>query len=202
MTPTELFFVGEDDFLHLQNLAGEQLTCVTSRGTMKDDKLGSQLLLWILAIVLAGCSGKLNNNSTDKVNEAKVNREYKINKTCDTCKDINITKVAVKDNETIITLKCENTNRQPQFFGVYPPGHKEAFYLIKVDNSQKFQLLNIDGVGIRPQWSTIRPQETLNFTLTFERIEDSMRRFHLIEGEIEGDQSTVNCHFLNVELKP
>lgn len=124
--------------------------------------------------------------------------EYILDKKCNTKPDLKIIKIIVTENETIIKFNYRNTSRNTFYIKVYPPGHQEAFYIIKSDKSKKFHLLDIKGIPIAPMAAKIKKGEILEFTLTFERIENSMKRFHVIEGEIEG--AGRNWHFLNVNI--
>lgn len=83
---------------------------------------------------------------------------------------------------------------------VHPPGETGAFYITKVDKSQRFQLLGVDGITTGPDRQPLKPGDVLEFTLRFEGIEDAMNSFHLIEGDAEPGEGITLWHFYNVVL--
>ncbi len=138
---------------------------------------------------------------TGSSTQRKLNGEYKMSVACNTYPDLNITKVKVADDETIISFSYTNKGEATIYIMTAPPGHKEAFFIMSTDNSKKYNLLNIEGIAIKPSKTYVKAGATVYFTLTFERIADSMTRFHVIEGEIEPSDGLVSWRFLNVKLK-
>jgi len=131
---------------------------------------------------------------------ASEQKEYIVNKVCNTQPNLTMTKIVITEDETLVTFVYKNGGSKTQDIGILPPGHKEAFYITKIDKTKKFHLLDISGISIWPSKSKIKSGESIEYTLTFERIDDSMKRLHLIEGEI-ADQTSTYWHFLNVKLK-
>ncbi len=144
---------------------------------------------------LVGCSASKTTSAES------INGEYNVNKVCDTSPGLTITKIRVTSNETIVYFHFKNIESRTVLPGVHPPGTNEAFYIIQVDGPKKFLLRNIEGIAVRPSGTEVKAGGAFDFTLTFERIEDSMKRFHLIEGEETGNPNERKWRFLNVDLK-
>lgn len=149
---------------------------------------------WRLAAVLLGvalltaCSKSLDG-------------EYALDVPSDTDPNVHITKVIISEDATVVRLRvvCPQTARLGSTMGVFPPGHQLAFYIMSTDRSKRFNLVGVEGVAIRPNATRLRAGESLEFSLTFERIDNKMNHFHLIEGEAEHTRGTP-WHFLNVSL--
>jgi len=151
-------------------------------------------LTLLLGSALVGCSESKSSSAES------INGEYNVNKVCDTSPGLTITKIEVTKDETIIHFHYKNLENAIALPRVHPPGQREAFYIIQVDGPKKFLLRNVGGIAIHPAATEVKPGDSLDFTLRFERIDDSMRRFHLIEGEAP-DPNMRQWNFLNVDLK-
>lgn len=146
------------------------------------------VILWACACFQIACGGGLEG-------------EYSLNLPSKTQPEVLLTRVNVLKDKTIIGLRMDwpSTRAAVNSIGVFPPGHQMAFFIMSTDRSRRFNLLDVEGVAIRPTFTSVRPGENVEFTLTFERIDDDMSRFHLIEGDLELESGTP-WHFLNVTL--
>jgi len=108
--------------------------------------------------------------------------------------------VAITEDETIISLtfNANHDYSRTVGIGVYPPGHDMAFYITDVRKSQKYFLLDAEGIAIKPNGNKLRIGESIKFNLVFEKI--PMMRFHLIEG-VTLVHNESSWHFTNVKLK-
>lgn len=135
------------------------------------------------------------------ISTPSLNGDYKINVICKTNPKLKIERIRITNEETIIYFVFTNTDSYPKTITTPPPGHEEAFFIMRTDKPKKFHLLDIEGIAIKPNYTSAQPNETVKFMLTFERIEDSMTRFHVIEGEVEPKDNNISWRFLNVGLK-
>jgi hypothetical protein len=122
-------------------------------------------------------------------------KEYPMAHVCRTAPHISITKVELTNDETIVYMKYEPTGKE---MGIYPPGHDMAFFITDVSNAKKYNLLDAEDIAIKPNLQYA--DREINFKLIFERIPDSMKRFHIIEGKLPTETS-ITWHFTNVKLK-
>ena len=124
-------------------------------------------------------------------------RVYLINKVSNTEPMLMMNTVTLMEDETVIDFTWK-TRGVTQNLGVYLAGHEMAFYIKDPKSSQKYYLLDVKGIAIRPGRTIVGNGESINFRLTFEKI--PMTRFHLIEGQ-GGETDETAWVFLNVKLK-
>jgi hypothetical protein len=111
----------------------------------------------------------------------------------------------VTKDATIVTLVCRAEN--DTWITTAPPRHKEAFFIVDPRNRTQYHLLNVRGIGIMPRRTQLRKGGSCTVELTFERISDSMRSLHLIEGEQEPAPAPatgvapISWRFMNVKFR-
>ncbi len=135
--------------------------------------------------------------------EKGLNGTYKLNKRSYTASNLKIKRIIVTDDETVVHFKY--TNYKGNKFakgvasgggiGIYLAGHKGAFRIVSTDGKKRYLLTDSSGIGIRPDGTNIPIDKSKEFTITFPRIDDSMNRFHLMEGNVKNA-----WHFMNVSL--
>jgi hypothetical protein len=154
----------------------------------KSVKINYSLLFIIITsflLFVTGCTGE--SNAT-----------YTVNKAAITQPDAKITTVTNNEDETILTIEYINTGKREARIGIDPPGHDMAFFITDIKSSEKYSLLDSDGVAIIPNRNSVNPGESLTFKLIFERIK--MDRFHLVEGKLP-TKNAITWHFTNIKLK-
>jgi len=182
----------------------------------------SALLALLLPLLAAGC-----NTSTPPPSEEKVEPQapptptaartdfpslkgrYKLNVVCDTSAQLTIKSVEVTDKNTVIELSFRNAfikDASPtDSIRTAAPGKSTAFYIDDPESTKEYKLLSVKGIELEPKFTKIKEGDTLNFTLTFERIPDSLIKFNLIEGKTKSvgtdNQPLDTWTFMNVELK-
>ena len=121
--------------------------------------------------------------------QPRLNAEYSMDVVCNTDSELRIQKVTNTDTKTIVhmTFKAEahgDEGPTPQI-QTAAPGQATAFYIADPDTRAEYKLLNVEGIALQPSWTNLNDGDTLDFTLTFERIPDQLTRFHLIEGKTQ-----------------
>ncbi len=129
-----------------------------------------------------------------------INGEYTLRTVSDTDRNLKITRVTIDDTQTTVHFRFYNATGEDANISVSRPSDPRAFYIASTDLSRIFPLRDIEGIAIQPQYSLVSPGETLEFTLIFDRIDDSMTRFHLVEG-VADDPEVTEWVFQNVTLK-
>jgi len=131
-------------------------------------------------------------------------REYIINKVCDTEPRLKITKIMVTDKETIVnckyffkTLGRKAQNPGGEALGVAPPGDQAAIAIIADGSGKKYKLLKVTGIPILPDSVHPRDGDVLDIVLVFERIDDSVKKINIIEGNAG---MSIIWQFLNIQL--
>lgn len=135
-----------------------------------------------------------------------LNGDYPMSMISNTCPELRIRKVTVTDSKTTIELNFTHSELSADTkIRTAAPGQQTAFYIVDPDSGKEYKLLNVEGIAMEPSWTPIRSGESLDFTLTFERIPDSVTKFHLIEGKVqsfsEEDKPLNSWTFMNVTLK-
>lgn len=132
-----------------------------------------------------------------------LNGTYGMDVVCDTYPGLTIEQVTVTGSKTVIdfALTSEYTSR----FRTAAPGQETAFYIADPESRSEYKLLNVQGIALEPTWGCVETGETARFTLTFERIPDTLTSFHVIEGHqssVDADGLPTNTWtFMNVSLK-
>lgn len=116
-------------------------------------------------------------------------QEYEVGKVCNTQPALVLEKIENSSDETILTFSWNSSEKAR----VWPPGHDKAFFLTDIRKTNKYYLLDAEGISIAPVWS--HPK---SFKLTFERIPDNLKRLHVVEGNL---MSSGAWNFMNVKLK-
>lgn len=126
---------------------------------------------------------------------------YRLNVPCKSDPNLLVRTVIIESEKTIIEFRDHNRNSQEELNArLYPPGHPNAFVISSIDQTKKFHIVDIEGMAIAPKYRVIGPGEYVDFSVTFERIDNSMNRFHVTEGQQDTkDMFTWNC--LNILLK-
>jgi phage shock protein PspC (stress-responsive transcriptional regulator) len=131
---------------------------------------------------------------------ASINGAYTLQTVADTDPNLVITRATIDDAHTAIHFRFRNATGESASISVSPPGDRRAFFIVSSDFSKVFPLRDIEGIAIQPQHAVVEPGDVLEFTLTFDRIDDSMTHFHLIEGLVD-DPDVTEWVFKDVVLE-
>jgi hypothetical protein len=123
-------------------------------------------------------------------------QSYEMSVKCRTDSDLSLKRVTITNDETILDMEYVSTGSNK--ISVYPPGHDMAFYISDVASGKRYNLLDMEGIAIKPNRNHLGQGDVLKFRLTFEKI--SMNRFHLIEGKLP-TESSITWHFTNIKLQ-
>ncbi len=154
-----------------------------------------------LGFDLGGGDGKkmvkdLFGISTPK-KQNSLNGTYKVDKRSYTEARMKIKQVQVTDDETILRFRLVNSTKKKYGMGIYPAGNKGAYFIVSTDGKKKFRLIDSQGINILPgKYMYVPVGKSKEFTISFERIDDSMTRFHLMEGNLKKNA----WHFMNINL--
>jgi hypothetical protein len=128
-------------------------------------------------------------------------RDYPLNIVCSGEARLKLTRVRITKQATFITLVWQNKPGDTVPLTVAPPGHREAYFIKSTTGKERWDLLDATGIAIKPEYTKSPPGGRIEFVLKFERIPDSMPKFHLIEGDVQPVDGNTTWHFLNVPLK-
>ena len=127
---------------------------------------------------------------------------YPLNLTCPGESQLVLSKIINTADETIAELYFLSANdyRETIGIGVYPPGHEKAFYIspAKRRPQQKYALLRVEGIPVRPGGAKLDVGGQVVFRLVFEKV--PLKKFHLMEGTAKMTD-TAAWHFPNVSLE-
>jgi hypothetical protein len=129
------------------------------------------------------------------------NAAYNLDVPSDTCPQLHIRRITHTPNSTIIDLTFINEGLAPVMrVRTGAPGQQTAFTLTDPTSGHVYQLQNVEGISLDPLWTTVDEGETVNFTLTFERLPDDLTAFRLIEGVGDTSEQGQIWSFSNVPL--
>jgi len=121
-------------------------------------------------------------------------------------KNFRIQSIEVTDKNTILKFTFTNNYDGAGTVYMYPPGHKNAFYIHTPEGNYK--LLSVQDIGDNVKPWHIGMGQTINFSAKFQPIPKSTKTFDLIEGQsgnwslygivVPNNQvtSTANCKLL------
>lgn len=180
------------------------------------------LALIVLPVITAGCDNskpvvvKVQDETErdftpapSRDNVPSLNGQYTMDVVCDTNAQISIKGIEITDTKTIIGLTFNNIKIGDEVptdkIRTAAPGQQTAFYIADPDTRVEYKLLNVEGIALEPKFTQVTEGETVDFTLTFERIPNYLTRFHLIEGKVQAvgpdNQPLTTWTFMNVNLK-
>jgi hypothetical protein len=136
-------------------------------------------------------------------------RIHRLNAVCDSDSELRLLSVIHSDTTTSMQLRFTG-DVDGEFGGARSistgaPGQLTSFFVQDAETDREFKLLNVDGLSLDPVRTVVRDGRSVEFSLTFERIPDSVTRFHLIEGKIQPPDQNGNpliyWVFSNVNLR-
>lgn len=128
---------------------------------------------------------------------------YSMRRVCDTQPELTIESVEVTEDRTHVEFVYRNAEAANSYkrIRVFPPGHLSAFFLRSADGPHTCELLGVEGITIAPQNVRVYGGESCRFRLAFDRLPDTMTRFHVVEGRIDSEEPDFTTwNFLDVEL--
>lgn len=96
-----------------------------------------------------------------------------------------ITRIMVNDTQTVINFRYQQPQDEESVISIAPPGDPHAFFISDPEGTRMYRLRAVTGIEPQPDRRRMLPGERVEFTLTFERIDDRMTEFVLIEGFID-----------------
>ena len=147
-----------------------------------------RILAGMFLVLLLGCEKSSEENGNNKPIENQ-RSEYTISKASNSQPKLVLERIENTEDETIATFSWDPNSKAR----VWPPGHDKAFFLTDVKKANKYHLLDVEGISVAPKWSYPK-----SFRLTFERIPDDLKRFHVVEGNL---MSSGAWNILNVKLE-
>ncbi len=125
-------------------------------------------------------------------------KSYDISQSANTQPQLVLQSVVTTDDATILNMEWRATENQE--IAVFPPNHEMAFYITDSKRSKKYELIEVEGIAVKPLIDIVEAGDVVKFTLTFENIPASMKSFDLIEGR-DDMEDTVQWHIKGVNLK-
>jgi phage shock protein PspC (stress-responsive transcriptional regulator) len=113
--------------------------------------------------------------------------------------NLQLTKVTIDNNSTQITFRYANMSNEPVNLEIYPPGTNRTFYIITLDGLKRFNLTAIAGIKAKPSVNILNPGERLEFKLTFERLDNGIKNFNIVEGDVR-EADTTYWDFSGIQL--
>ncbi|MEZ4921141.1 MAG: hypothetical protein R2792_18720 [Saprospiraceae bacterium] len=135
---------------------------------------------------------------------AEAKREIVVEKNCEICEqaqiDFKVRELVISDKTYIhFTIGNKLNDGGNRSFTVHPPGTKKSFFIVDSDSGKRFNLLNVEGVPVFPQTIELGPNESRDFNLTFEKLNSSSKKIHIIGGEPEEGQDV--AQFMGIDLE-
>lgn len=112
---------------------------------------------------------------------------------------IRITRILIDNSATHISMRYENTNSEEVSVWVEAPDSVGAFYITD-SVGRRYELINVDGIAVGPSANILAPGDMVNFTLAFERLNDTVTEFNVIEAGL-GDPNMNYWRFSGIFFK-
>ena len=127
-------------------------------------------------------------------------RIYPVDKVSDTMVLLRLVQVEAHHDLTVVALRYQ-AGEELRRVGVHAPGTKGAFVITDETEETIYKLVAVKGISVLPDRTAVEPGGTLEFTLTFEPIPETLARINIGEGRSRPVPGETAWHFLDVELK-
>ncbi len=151
---------------------------------------------------LSGFAGLIQPRPFVKRTVPRKGKVYKLPNVAATSQTyIQILEVTITDRETLVRVAVENKEGKAYYTRIFPPGRPESYVLVDRQpdgtNGGRYELLKVDGIATDGTGTMIRPDEIIEFTLTFRKIDDRIGYLHLVEGDLQIDSA---WNFYHIDL--
>lgn len=111
-----------------------------------------------------------------------------------------IEEVKITSRETHVRIRVENPDSRTYRVSLNKPNSESAYYIVDRSGSSRsrVRLKKIEGISQYPSSTELKPYSTIEFTLVFGKIPDTMGFINILEGKTE-DGSEWN--FYGVDLR-
>jgi len=111
---------------------------------------------------------------------------------------VQIEHIANNEQHTTISFKVTNyENRALELF-LERPGSDGAFFIVDAANQREYRMTGASGLRTRPYTTTLEPGQSLRFSVDFERLDEGVKRIHLLEGNMDSENRW-NFYDINLE---
>lgn len=154
----------------------------------------SRVFIFLLALILGSPAAEAG---------AGAGEVFKLNRRSVTAPDAMISEIRLGDRETVVQIEYRNSTGSG-WVRVFPPGSRDAFFLVDKETSKKYHLIRSRGVPVHPQKATVDRGSRLSLTLWFEAVPFS--KFDLMEGDSPLEAATAHdgsrpWHFVDIDLQ-
>lgn len=122
--------------------------------------------------------------------------------------DVNITKVELTNDYTIISFIYENNRRGSRLEDLFFGGGRNSSQHIEVDPncrlyeprnaSRKFRFIKAEGIPVAPQTLEVSPGDVVKFKVYFERLTPGIEVFDMYEGKDVGSKVYWNYYGVHI----
>lgn len=113
-----------------------------------------------------------------------------------------IDKIVLTSESTTLSMRITNDTKE-RLDGLHaaPPKDPDAFYIMRRSDKKRFALRSVSGdLAVKPNQTTLQPDQSVTFTLVFEPLDKGMTELDLIEGANQTAGSTY-WNFKGVKLQ-
>ena len=115
-----------------------------------------------------------------------------------TAQYVRISSIVREENSTMIHFSITNYENEVMRLFLERPNTDGSFFLIDAENQREYRMIRAYGLNLRPYETELKVGETMSFSIEFERIDDRVKRLHILEGV---DESDTRWNFYDVRLQ-
>lgn len=115
-----------------------------------------------------------------------------------TARYVNIERIVLEERSTMVHFKLTNYEREPMRLFLERPNDDGAFFITDAETQREYRMIRAYGLNLRPYETLVDVGQTISFSIEFERLDDSSKRIHILEGD---DETDTRWNFYDVRLK-
>ncbi len=131
---------------------------------------------------------------------------FYVNTQSETMPEMAIKEIMLTDMHTLINFRFTNSRETTANVGIAAPGHESAYFIVDKKANKSYKLQEIEGIPVLPGTVSVKSNESIDFTLKFEKLPENVSEVDIIQGKKRyksfGKGEWEHAHFRNIKLKP
>lgn len=144
-----------------------------------------------------------NARSSERKNQnpQSTERNYSIDMTSNTDSNIKINGLKITDGYVTVMFLYKNRKYHEEKISIHPSISNKSIFIYSKNLDRRFKWISTDEtIPVFPEKRTMKKWQQLEFHIKFQRIDDDMNTFHIIEGDIEDPSQEHRWNFYNINL--
>jgi hypothetical protein len=124
---------------------------------------------------------------------------FQVSRRVDKGSNLTLEKVEITNRATVLRLRYVNDRMEDAQIRVFSPTSPYAFTIYSSDYAESFKLIEVFEIKT-DEYVRVQPEQSITFSLRFERIPDNIKTFHLIEDKGAGIDNRIPWVFTDITL--